>query len=97
MVQNDKDNEHVSKFAARVDVLITMASDEDVIKSLKDLKNKIEYLSVSPKKEVISLDKKIGDALDDLKILISKSKEKEDVLGAIKEIQVKIKHRETIY
>ncbi len=83
--------------AQSVEVLLVLASGkEGMTKELKDLQEKLKYLSPSADERVKALDMKIKDALGDIKIELTKSKGSEDCGKADKfmqEIQVHIAER----
>ena len=83
--------------AQSVEVLLGLASGkEGMTKELKDLEEKLKYLSPSADERVKALDMKIKDALGDIKIELTKSKGSEDCGKADKfmqEIQVHIAER----
>ncbi len=83
--------------ANSVEVLLVLASGkEEMTKTLKDLQEKLKYLSPSADERVKALDMKIKDALGDIKIELTKSKGGDDSGKAdkyVQEIQVHIAER----
>ncbi len=79
------DNKHkVEAMAASVDVLISLASENDeLVSQLKEMQDKIKYFNPSDKEDVLELDKKIENKLGDLKIEINKAKQKGDYATAL--------------
>lgn len=98
---NENDRQVIEEFAAKVDVLLAIAPNEICVEKLREFREKVEYLSVSPKSDVLKLDKKISDALDDLKILLSKHKKDKKIIRqsnkAIKNIEILVAQRAIIY
>ena len=83
--------------ANSVEVLLVLAAGkEEMTKTLKDLQEKLKYLSPSADERVKALDMKIKDALGDIKIELTKSKGGDDSGKAdkyVQEIQVHIAER----
>ena len=79
------ENKHnIEDMASSVDVLMSIGKDsEELCKILEEVKDKIKYFNPSMNDDVLALDKKIGNALGDLKIEINKAKSKEDFTKAI--------------
>lgn len=99
VVHNLHDEEIVKKFPYMVESLIEITDNEEIKNLLVDLKNKVEYLNVSPKPEIEKIDKKIKNQLEDLKIIIVKNKKEqlESIKMGIKEVSVLIIERESLY
>lgn len=89
------ENKHnVEDMASSIDVLLSIGGEnEELCGILKDVQDKIKYFNPSINDDVLALDKKIGNALGDLKIEINKAKSKEDFSKAIecaKDIQISL-------
>ena len=73
----------IASMAATVEVLISLGQDnEELVTALKAIKDKITYFNPSQKEDVLAVDKKIEAKLGDLKIEISKAKQKGDYSAA---------------
>ena len=94
---NESDSGLVEKFPAKMDVLIASASSEESCEKLRAFRAKVEYLSVSPKEEVLKLDRKINDALDDLKIVLAKKESDDKIDDGIKNLEILLAQRAVIY
>lgn len=78
-------NKHdVEAMTSSVDVLISLGQEnEELVAILKEMQDKIKYFNPSNKPEVLELDKKIVNKLGDLKIDITKAKQKGDYANAL--------------
>lgn len=69
-----------------IDTLIILAKNNiEIINELYALQEKLKYLAPSTKAKILERDKKIGDKLDDLKVVLTKSdgqisKKEQDIL-----------------
>ncbi len=83
--------------AQSVDVLLVLASGKDeMTDKLKALQEKLKYLSPSADEKVKAIDEKIRQALDDVKIELTKSKGSKDSGKAerfLEDIEVQIAER----
>ena len=89
------ENKHtIEDMASSIDVLLSIGSESgELCELLKDIQDKIKYFNPSVNESVLALDKKIGNALGDLKIEINKAKGKDDYSKAIeiaKDIQISL-------
>lgn len=94
---NFEDKKIVESFSPRLNVLLTITDNEEVKKSLLELNDAIEYLPVSPKTEVLKIDNKIMNSLDDLKIALIENRDNIEILKLIKSISILIAERRVIY
>ena len=84
----------IADMASSIDVLLSIgAESSELCEILKDLQDKIKYFNPSTNDDVLVLDRRIGNALGDLKIEINKAKTQEDYSKSIecaKNIQVSL-------
>ena len=74
----------LENMAASMDVLISLAKDNaELVDVLEEIQGKVKYFNPTQDKDVQALDKKINNKLGDLKIDISKGKNKEDYTKAL--------------
>lgn len=85
--------------AQTIEVLVVLAEgDASIIKELRTVQDKLQYLSPSTNEKVKAIDEKINDELGDLKIELSKSKAEDradKVQTHLKNINLKIAERST--
>lgn len=81
---------------AKAKTLLSMTHDEDVAKALSVIEDLLEYAAPSSAKEADKADEKIGNKLDDIKLLISGDKSKEKILDKIEEARVAIVERNNL-
>ena len=75
---------HIEAMAASIDVLISLGQEnEELVATLKAIQDKIKYFNPSDKSDVLDLDKKIENKLGDLKIDITKAKQKGEYANAL--------------
>lgn len=71
--QNKADRDLVETTADLVNVLIVQAGDDEALsKKLKDLQEKIRYMTPSTDDKIISYDKKIQNKITDFKVVMLK-------------------------
>ena len=95
-VKNTEDRELIEMNSKMVDALIVLSSNEEFDEQLKDLKEKLKYLVPSTDEKVLKGDKKIKEALQDLKIALSKNGDVEEnakVKNLFKDVEVLIAER----
>lgn len=82
-------NKHFAEgLAANVDVLISIAREnDDIVDLLKQLQDKVKYFNPTDNKDVLALDNKIANRIDDLKITINKAKAKDDYSAVKQEVE----------
>lgn len=75
---------HIEAMAASVDVLISLGQDnEELVAILKEIQDKIKYFNPTQKSDVLDIDKKIENKLGDLKIDLTKAKQKGEYANAL--------------
>ena len=96
---NKKDREMIVVNEKSFETLLILAKDEDFKNKIKAVQNKVKYLIPSTNDKVLNYDKKIKDAIDDLKISLTKdgSTESNNKLEKLlQEIEILVSERETI-
>ena len=86
-------NESIKDMVVRCDLLINMSDVPEVKEAIRVMRDEIKYLKLSSKGEAKTLEKKISNRLDDLKLCINK---KERAIAAINELKKMIKERDII-
>lgn len=97
VAKNANDEEMLKTFGPRIQAMIVLAQTEEAKKELANLKNKIEYMNVSPKPEIQKIDKKIDNALGDLKVSVIKNIDLEQLKQEINLILAQVAEREAYY
>lgn len=88
--KNREDRELIAENARAVEALLVLAEgNKELTTELKELQEKIEYLTPSPKDEILDFDKKIKNLIGDLRIALTKadgeeSKKSDNVIKQIK-------------
>lgn len=93
---NNESEQLINSNAQTVCVLIELNNNDAIESELRDLKMKLESLASSPNDEIKKIDKKIKNALDDLKIALIKSKDENDtkkVYACLQDVNVLIAQR----
>lgn len=96
--KNQDDRELIAVNCKSVEALIVMAKDNvDIIETLKELQEKIKYLTPSNKSQVLDYDKLIKNKIDDLRVVLIKfdSAVKSDVEKLLMDIKVTVADRNT--
>ncbi len=86
-------NENIKEMVTKCDLLINMSDVFEVKEAIRVMRDEIKYLKLSSKNEAKSLEKKIANKLDDLKLCINK---KEKAIDHINELMKIIKERDII-
>ena len=86
-------NENIKEMVTRCELLINMSDVPEVKEAIRVMKDEIQYLKLSTKAEVKTLEKKISNKLDDLKLCVNK---KERALLQIESLMKMIKERDII-
>lgn len=97
-VRTQDDRELIAVNSKAIESLIVLAKDNaDIIANLKELQEKIKYLTPSNNSKVIDYDKLIKNKIDDLRIVFIKSDSavKNDVEKVIMDIKVAVADRNT--
>lgn len=76
--------------------LCAMATSETVVEKLKEILDLLQYASPSKNASVAKLDGKIGNKLDDVKILLSGGKAEEKILEKINDTRILIVERNSM-
>ncbi|HBD05983.1 MAG TPA: hypothetical protein DCY93_01040, partial [Firmicutes bacterium] len=79
-----------------IDTLVILAKNNiEIINELYSLQEKLKYLAPSDKSKIFERDKKIGDKLDDLKVILTKSEGEfnKKVKDTLFDIQIAISER----
>lgn len=93
--KRDKDNDLLKNNIAKSKVLCVASKNEEIIKRVKSITDKLQYSSPSRKESVEKIDKKLSNKLDDLKILILGEKSEVKILELLDEIDVIVAERES--
>lgn len=95
MINESKDL--IASNAQFIEVLLVLAKGkENMIRELKEIQDKLKYLTPSANEKVTAIDEKIKDELGDLKIELNKKKEEEKddkALTHLENIRLKISER----
>ena len=94
-VKNSEDRELIERNYRLVDALIVLSSDEELTEQLGDVKEKLKYLTPSENSKVYDMDKRITNAIQDMKILLTKDAVPK-AKTALKEILVLVAERNSI-
>lgn len=76
--------------------LCAMATSETVVAKLKEILDLLQYASPSKNPDVAKFDDKIGNKLDDVKILVSGGKVEEKILEKINDTRILIVERNSM-
>lgn len=76
---NDENKQFAENNAQMVGVLIELNNNNEIDLELREIKMQLESLQSSPNDAVKKIDKKIRNALDDFKIVLIKTKDKNDI------------------
>lgn len=95
-LKNSVDVELVEFNTNFFDSLIVLADDnKEIVTELKKLQEQIKYLIPSVTEEVLNMDKKIKNTLEDIRIILIKDNQSEKIAGALKDLKVLIADRNT--
>lgn len=101
VAKNEIDADKVKENAGTIAVIgvhLEKINNEEIKKEYEALKHIADYAPVSPKEAINKMDKKIANAIGDLKILVSTTTPApEKVLKSLIEIRALYKEREAIY
>lgn len=86
-------NQSIKEMVTRCELLINMSDVPEVKEAIRVMKDEIMYLKLSSKSEAKTLEKKISNRLDDLKLCINK---KEKAINHIQDLMKMIKERDII-
>lgn len=70
-----------------IETLITISQNSEFTEVLKKLQEQLKYLTPSRSEKIFSYDKKIKDAIEDLKIALTKNGDAESNAKALKILQ----------
>ncbi len=70
--KNGEDRELIDRNYKLVEALIVLSTDDELTEQLGDVKEKLKYLTPSENSKVYDADKKISNAIQDMKILLTK-------------------------
>ena len=87
------DSQTIKEMTVKCDLLINMCDITRVKEAIRVLKDEIAYLKLSSKPEAKTLEKKISNKLDDLKLCMTKE---EKAILAINDIKKMVKERDII-
>ncbi|MEG1509401.1 MAG: hypothetical protein RR454_02980 [Clostridia bacterium] len=90
--QSTKGN-NLANLSSKIDVLLTINSDEAVKKALIELQEIIKFSNPCQNKVVLDIEKKINNTLDDIKILLASNKSVDKIFNAIKDATVAMAER----
>ena len=91
-----EDRELIATNQKSIETLITLSTNEEFDETLKKLQEQLKYLVPSRSEKTLKYDKKIKDALEDLKIALTKNGDAEDnkkVPSIVQDIKVLISDR----
>ncbi|MBQ8302640.1 MAG: hypothetical protein IJX97_03715 [Clostridia bacterium] len=94
-VKNGEDRELIDRNYKLVEALIVLSSDEELTEQLGDVKEKLKYLTPSENPKVYDADKKITNAIQDMKILLTKEAVPK-AKTALKELLVLVAERNSL-
>lgn len=101
VVKNAADSDKVKENAGNIGVIgvhLEKITNEEIKAEYEKLKHIADYAATSPKESILKLDKKISNAIGDLKILVSTTTPAEEkVLKSLIEIRALYAEREAIY
>lgn len=92
---NDKSDVQAA-YARAKHVAALADGGSEVQKRLESLAEELKYLAPSSKAEVVKTDKKIENAVDDLRAMVVGKKEEAKILDEIKEIDALVVYRKTL-
>ncbi len=72
-VKNEEDRALVESNAKSINSLIILCDSEEFCNKLKDIEEKLKYLTPSVSNEVYKFDKEIRDCIEELKLALAKS------------------------
>ena len=97
---NKKDREMISLNEKSFETLLILAKEDEFKDKIRAVQNKVKYLIPSTNDKVFNYDKKIKEAIGDLKISLTKdgSVETNNKLEKLlQEIEILIAERETVF
>jgi hypothetical protein len=91
LVKTDK--ERLAELKTQVDIVTHMASDENICARLEKISDVLKYMSPSDNPKAKDVEKRIGDRLDDLKIVLSSKKEADKVEDLLNKVELLVIER----
>ena len=70
--KNFEDRELIARNSKLIDALLVLTDEENLKADLKKLQEELKFLIPSPNDKVYEYDKKIGNSIDDIRILLKK-------------------------
>ena len=90
-VKNTNDREMIESNANSMETLLILAKDEEVKVELKKMLEQIKYIIALPDAKAMDYDKKIKNAISDIKIELVKDKDDEKAIAKVQSLMRDLK------